>query len=342
MERTATDKGTPVKRGGSRASPNAVSALTEAGAGFDVMSFAGNHSMDYGPEGFLDTIERLKKINIPVVGAGINFEEAHKPVIVERDGTKVGFLGYTSIIITEFLIAEEDEPGCAVLRAKTFYEQLDPQQGTPPLIITNLNPGDRKAMEEDIKKLRPQVDVVVVSMHAGVHAAQEIIPMYHKEAAHAAIDAGADLVLSHHAHILKGIEVYEGKTIFYGLGNFAAEHPLDAKGKIPSHSSPSFLFKARMLYGIRPNYPEFDFHPYHYDSFKTMVAKAYIADGKIQKVTYLPTYINFHLEPEVITRKDPRAQEVFDYVAKISANEELPASFSWLGDEVLISAKAGQ
>ena len=69
-----------------------------------------------------------------------------------------------------------------------------------------------------------------------------------------------------------------------------------------------------------------------------MIAKAYIQDKKIQKVTYIPAYVNPNLEPEVVTRRDPRAQEIFDYVSKISETEELKVSYSWESDEVAVCA----
>jgi poly-gamma-glutamate synthesis protein (capsule biosynthesis protein) len=76
-----------------------ITALTaEEGAGFDVMSFAGNHSMDFGEDAFFDTIRALTNAGIAVVGAGSTIKEARNPVVVERNGTKIGFLAYTSIL----------------------------------------------------------------------------------------------------------------------------------------------------------------------------------------------------------------------------------------------------
>jgi poly-gamma-glutamate synthesis protein (capsule biosynthesis protein) len=335
LESPLSDRGTPmfVNHAPCRLASKNVSALTEKGAGFDVMSFACNHAMDYGWEAFFDTLDSLKKHNIPVVGAGRNIQEAMRPVILERKDTKVGFLAYLSII-SPGLVAEEDTPGCAPLRSSHYYEQVDFQPGSPPRIITKLFPEDRKAMEDEVKKLRSQVDVLVVSMHCGVHFVPAMVAMYQKEAAYAAIDAGADLVLQHHAHILKGIELYKGKTIFYGLGNFALEHSLHFPGKLKP-KNPTYR-SLREFYHIKPipGWPKYRYHP---DARNTIIAKAYIQDKKIQKVTYIPAYINPDMEPEVVTRKDPKAQGVFDYVKQISESEDLKANFSWEGDEVSIS-----
>ena len=331
MEAVLSDKGAPsfIPHRACRLPARNVSALTEEGAGFDVMSFASNHAVDFGHEAFFDTIENLTRNKIAVVGAGRNIMEARKPAILERNGTKFGFLAYLSIVFPG-LVADEETPGCPPLRASHCYKQMDFQAGTPPLIVTELLPEDKKAMEEDIRKLRPLVDVLVVSMHAGVHFVPAMVAMYQKEAAYDAIDNGADLVLQHHAHICKGVEIYNGKAIFYGLGNFALEHPLH-KG--------SYRASLRKFYRVKA-VPGWERFTYHADARMTMIAKAYIRDKKIQKVTYIPAYINPNLEPEVVTRKDPRAQEIFDYIGTISEHEDLNVSFSWEGNEVKIAAGA--
>jgi hypothetical protein len=301
-----------------------------------VMSFAANAAHDYGAEGLLDTIHHLNSHNIAVIGAGKDIEAARKPVIIERKGTRVGFLGYLSIT-SPGCVAEENTAGSAPLRANHYYRQVDPQPGTPPMIFTCLYPEDRKAMEEDIKKLRPLVDVLVVSMHCGVHFVPMVIAMYQKEAAHAAIDAGADLVLQHHAHILKGIESYKGKAIFYSLNNFADEHGLGFPGQL---DAPDWTVRGlgtfyRKFTHTKP-VPGYEKHHGHHDALKTIMVKAYIENKKIQKVTYSPAFINPNLEPEIVKRTDPKGKEVFDYIKEISEAEELKVGFSWDGDEVLI------
>jgi poly-gamma-glutamate synthesis protein (capsule biosynthesis protein) len=147
MENPMTDKGIPqfVSHKPHRLPPSNITAYTEAGGGFSVMSFAANAAHDYGAEGLLDTIHHLNSHNIAVIGAGKNIEAARKPAILERKGTKVGFLGYLSITSLGS-VAEENVAGSAPLRATHFYQQVDPQPGTPPLIITKLFPEDRKAM----------------------------------------------------------------------------------------------------------------------------------------------------------------------------------------------------
>ena len=320
--------------------PDNISALDDkTGVGFDVMSFACNHAMDYGWDAFYDTFDHLQKAGIAVVGAGKNMADARAPVIIERNGTKIGFLGYLSIVFPG-VVAEDDMPGCAPLRASTEYRQVDFQPGTPPLIITRLYPEDRAAMEEDVRKLREQVDVLVVSMHCGVHVVPTMIADYQKEAAYAAIDAGADVVLQHHSHILKGMEFYQGKPIFYSLNNFALDY-----NRLKPNPHKAWDLGYRKLfhdfYKVKVH-PGYEKHRFHFDALKTVAAKIYVKDKKLDKVTFLPTYVNPDLEPEVLGRSDPRAQEVFDYVQMISEEVDMNVQLAWEGDEVRITPKRSQ
>src|ERR1700736_228071 len=103
----------PATRGVVRADPSQVDGL--AWAGFDVMSFANNHHLDAGYEAFFDTIAVLEGHQIAVCGVGKDLNEARRPAIVERDGTKVAFLGYSSILFPGYA-AGHGRPGCAPLR----------------------------------------------------------------------------------------------------------------------------------------------------------------------------------------------------------------------------------
>ena len=97
LESPISDKGErQVCNSGRKIRPEKISLLTDAG--FDVMSFANNHHLDYGDAAFFDTIDRVTSNNIAIVGVGANIVEAHKPTILERNGVKVGFLAYCSIV----------------------------------------------------------------------------------------------------------------------------------------------------------------------------------------------------------------------------------------------------
>ncbi len=120
LERTYSERGTPASAsiGRSRGHPRNASALKIAG--FDVVSVASNHCMDWGAEAFLDTIRLLKDMAISVVGGGKNIDEARRPAVIEHKGNRIAFLAYNSILPPGYW-ADEVRPGCAPIRVRTFY-----------------------------------------------------------------------------------------------------------------------------------------------------------------------------------------------------------------------------
>jgi poly-gamma-glutamate capsule biosynthesis protein CapA/YwtB (metallophosphatase superfamily) len=329
-DQTYSDLGYPVLGHGPNSESKNFKALPYAG--FDVISLANNHTLDWGEENLLDTLKRFKEGGMPYAGAGKNIEEARAPVILERKGTKVGFLAY-SMVYTKGYGATETKPGLAAIRVWTIYEQVDHHPGTPPRIVTIAYPEDRKMMEEDIAKLKKQVDIVVIAMHWGIHITPRVIPMYCMELGRAAIDAGADLVLGTHTHILKGVEMYKGKAIFYSTGNFAIETGPATLRKAPGSVQAITQILAR--YGCKPD-PECPTFFCPHEARTTMIVKALIEDGKIKKLTYIPCYINKYSEPEIVKQNDPRGQEVYNYVQDVSRSENLSVHFAWDGDEVSV------
>ncbi|HRQ37389.1 MAG TPA: CapA family protein [Chloroflexota bacterium] len=184
-----------------RAPPEAAEAL--ALAGFDVVSLANNHGMDYGEETLLEGIELLKAAGVQPIGAGANRAEARTPYITEANGLTVAFLGYVNVPVEA--------------RSAFDVRTWDATETSPGLAW-----GEPDVVTEDVTAVRPQVDLVVVVLHSGFEYVEE--PSEPQAAiARAAIDAGADIVIGHHAHILQGIEFYNGGVIVYGLGNFAFE-----------------------------------------------------------------------------------------------------------------------
>src|SRR5262249_40113207 len=148
--------------------------------------------------------------------------------------------------------------------------------------LTFADPADVASMREDIRRARAEADVVAVSFHWGILFTPATIAMYETELAHAAIDEGADLILGHHQHILKGIQVYRGKAIFHGLGNFALPPP--TKVNFGDKGFTKF-FNRYGEYGVGVHGNYFGFHP---DAYQTIAAKAIISDGAIQQVGFLP------------------------------------------------------
>ena len=330
LEVNITERGErlPQCRHTNRASPKTGRALRDAG--FSVVSFAGNHCMDWGRDGFFDTIDNLVSADLAVVGVGATIAQAREPTIVTVKGQRIAFLAYSSILPMGYW-AEEKRPGCAPMRAWTHYEQVEHDQpGTPARIHTFANGEDLAAMKSDIAAARAKADVVIVSLHWGIHFIPAVIADYQREVGHAAIDAGADLILGHHAHILKGAEVYRGKTIFYSLCNFAMDLRMD-----PAHAASKGF---REIQTLHPRWvPDFDsLYNFPDDSRMTAVVKAEIGPDGLGPVTVLPTYINRNAQPEILTGADPRFSEVVDYLGSVTDNQGLNARFVPHGDEVQI------
>ncbi len=167
-----------------------------------------------------DTIAELQRLGIATTGAGKNIEEARHPAILERDGIRLGFLSYNCVGPRESWGAK-NRAGCAYVHVLTHYELDHASPGGPPNVYTFANPSTLEAMAADIENLRREVNVLIVALHKGLGHTPATVGMYERQIAKAAIDAGADIVVGHHAHILQGMEVYRNRPIFHGLGNFA-------------------------------------------------------------------------------------------------------------------------
>lgn len=294
--------------------------------GFNVCTMANNHTLDWGVDAVIECRQRLAKLGIAVCGAGKNVTEAHQPAFVEKNGVRVAFLGYLSVGPNGYM-AEEDKPGAAMVRAHTLYESNEYQPGTPPKILTWPYKEDLAMMVEDIKKVRKQADIVVMTDHWGIHNAPVIIPDYEYEVAYAAIDAGADLVLGTHPHILKAVEVYKGKVIIHSLANFVMESGIAQK----EGENRGLRLKSWAAMNARV------YRPRHPDQSKSFIVKAGIENKKISRVSLLPVMLDLEwANPELLPRTDVRAQEIFQYMVDITQGVGLTTRYSWDGDEIAI------
>jgi poly-gamma-glutamate synthesis protein (capsule biosynthesis protein) len=153
---------------------------------------------------------------------------------------------------------------------------------------------------------------------------------YERQVSHAAIDAGADLVLGHHAHILKGIELYQGKAIFHGLCNFVTYLPFLAPRL--DEDPHSWASRRRKLFGFEPD-PEYPTYPFHPEAIFTIIGRCIVKERQIADIRFIPCLINKEGHPK-ITGRDAQGQKVFDYMEKITREAGLSVSFEWKGNEV--------
>lgn len=206
-------------------------------AGIQAVGIANN--VNYGEAAITSSVARLDKLGIPHAGAGAGRDAAHAPVILKRNGTRFGFLQRTSVYWPTNHEAAQNAAGVAVIRAHTAYQlplhktrrEVPPcnRPGLPPTILTWADAAYLQKFKDDIAALRAKTDIVVASCHWGLN---EDPLQYMIEIAHAAIDAGADVVMGHGPHVMLPVEVYKGKPIYYGLGRFSF-HSGHHAGKAP-------------------------------------------------------------------------------------------------------------
>ena len=313
---------------------NPVGMAVLAKAGLTLATLAGNHIWDSGPSGIEDTINGLRGLGIVTVGAGSDIEEATKPAIVEKAGVRIAFLDYNCVGLKE-TYAGKEKAGCAYVHVMTHYDLDYACPGGPPTVYTYCESKSLRRMIDNVRDLRSSCDVLVVSLHKGLVHTPVKLAQYEREVTHAAIDAGADIIFSHHAHILKGIEVYRAKVIFHGLGNFV--NVVRHLTVDPSKGLDQWAKRRKEIFGFEPD-PEYPpFYPFHPEAKHTLIARCIIEDAKISRVSYLPCFINKKGAPEILKR-DERGQQTFDYVEKITRGADLNARFAWDGDEVVVLA----
>jgi poly-gamma-glutamate capsule biosynthesis protein CapA/YwtB (metallophosphatase superfamily) len=309
--------------------PENLAALQRAG--FHVATLAGNHIFDVGPEGIEDTIAELKRLGIATAGAGMTLADARRPAVLERAGIRFGILSYNCVGPRESW-AGTKKPGCAYVKVLTHYELDYASPGGPPTVYTFAEPQSLDAMISDIEQLRVSVDILIVALHKGLGHTPATVSWYERQVAKAAVDAGADIVVGHHAHILQGVEVYRGRPIFHGLGNFAiATRALNIEAN-PSPARLAWALRRKKLFGFEPD-PEYLTYPFHPEGKNAIIAFCEVSRQGISKAGFIPCFVNKHSQPEILG-KDARGQSVADYVCDITARAGLKAEFSWDGDRL--------
>jgi len=214
------------------ADPKAMAGLEEAG--IDLLSLANNHFGNQGQKGMLDTFKILNDNGIAYVGAGKDGVEAHAPYIKEINGVKFGFLSYA--YPEDLYIATADKAGMANM--------------------------DLETAKSDVVKLKEQVDVVIVLVHAGTEYTAK--PNTQQIAFdHGVIDAGADLVIGHHPHWVQSTERYKNKFIIYSLGNLIFDQMWSQETR------------------------------------EGAIAKAYFRNKNLEKIDIIPIIINDYGQPDL-------------------------------------------
>jgi poly-gamma-glutamate synthesis protein (capsule biosynthesis protein) len=240
-----------------RSNPGTEQALKYAG--FSVLSLANNHTLNFGKQGIKDTFNYLTKTGIKYVGAGNNKQEANQPVYVEKKGIKFAFLAYNdSDVVPASYEATYNRAGTAFMRIERMI----------------------KAVEEAKQK----ADFVIISMHAGTEYTQK--PNNSQvNFAHAAIEAGADLIIGHHPHVVQVMEKYKEKYIFYSLGNFVFDQPQSQETK------------------------------------EGLVIKVYFTKDGISKISFLPVVMENLAQPRIANLK--KAEKILQRLKFSLTNQDI-------------------
>jgi poly-gamma-glutamate synthesis protein (capsule biosynthesis protein) len=257
LETTLAEGGTRTKvkeaKYAFRGHPDGVKGLSLAG--FDAVSLANNHALDYGWEPLRDTIESLEDAGIGHAGAGKDTTAAWKPATIETtSGATVAYLAFSHVVPPGFL-ATDNRPGVASGK------------------------HDEALVKKAIKKAKKSHDYVIVSFHWGVEYVDDANADQVRRAHHA-IDAGADMVLAHHPHVIQGVEFYNGRLIAYSLGDFVFDH-------------------------------------YSRKTGEAFILEAELGPDGTASATAVPVYLDEHGRPEYV--QGSHAKEILSRLKKISA-----------------------
>lgn len=302
-----------------------------AAAGFTVATLAGNHVFDFGGQGIEDTRRHCLQRGITPTGAGRDLAQAWEPAVVRSQGRRLVVFSVNCVGPPESW-AGTAKPGCAYLEVITHYEKRGANPGGPPRIYTFAEPRSLEAFRHRIAEHVAEGSDVLVSLHKGlVHQPVEIAS-YEYQVSHAAIDAGACAVISHHAHILKGVEVYRGRPIFHGLGNFATVTTALNNQPEDSPERRAWARERVRLFGFEPDpaMPEYPFHP---ESRNTAIAVLEFGAEGLLGAALIPCWIDGEARPQPLTRFNG-GQAVGDYIMGITEEAGLGTTLRWQGDRL--------
>jgi len=296
------------------AAPENLAALQRAGV--DAVTLAGNHIADCGPQGIADTIAELRRLGIVSCGAGSDWSAAVAPARLDVGSARVALLSY-NCVGPESAWATDSRAGCAYVRVETADGR--PVAPATPLVRADLE--SLAIMTGQIQQARHGSDLVIVALHKGIVHTPATLAPYERPLAQAAIEAGADVVIGHHAHIMRGVEIYRGKPIFHGLGNGcvvtralspAQEHPGRAQ----------WALRRREMFGFDPD-PAYHLAPFHPEAVNAIIARLTCSSQGRIEFGFVPLHVEAPGRP--VRADGETAQGVADYLARITRLAGLPA-----------------
>jgi poly-gamma-glutamate synthesis protein (capsule biosynthesis protein) len=309
------------------ADPRHLSALQRAG--FDAVTLAGNHIADCGARGIADTRGELARLNIACCGAAANIDLARQPAVLRALGRRLAILSYNCV---------GPENGWATpARAGCAYVRINGRNGVPIAPTADLLAPDSEsltAMQRDIAAAAGHHDFVVVALHKGlVHTPSRLAP-YERPVAHAAIEAGAHAVISHHAHLIRGMEFHRGRPIFHGLGNGCVV----TRALSPGQDHPAraaWVLERKRLFGFEPD-PAYWLAPFHPEAVHAMLGRIrWHEDGRIE-AGFVPVHVEAPGRPVIASGE--KAAAVTAYIGRITIEAGLPPLSFSVRDDMVVAA----
>ncbi len=309
------------------ANPAHLAALSRAG--FAAMTLAGNHIADCGETGINDTLAGLAAQSIAYCGAGASLAQARQPALLQIKDRKLALLSY-NCVGPESSWATAGHAGCAYLPVTTG----DGAPVAPARTLLAPTPEAFTILRNDIASARAQAGLVVVALHKGIVHTPAVVAPYERALAHAAIEAGADLVIGHHAHIVRGIEFHHGKPIFHGLGNGCVVTRALDPGQ-PHAARAAWAQRRQQLFGFVPD-PAYKLAPFHPEAINAFIARVlWHQDGSLE-VGLVPVHVDAPGRPRLANAEE--AARISAYVQAITLQAGLGARcFTPRADMVVIT-----
>lgn len=286
LELPLSERGEPCRGKSINHRGKALNADGLVETGVSCVNLANNHLLDYGELAMFDTLELLDRKAIGRFGAGRNIAEARKGHVVEKNGLRVGFLGYSTTLPGGFA-ATADCAGVNPLRVHTAYKppvSLIEYPGTAPQIVSWTEPADLQTLRDEVAAFRQQVDVLIVYMHWGTSMTPRVHD-FQREIARTAIDAGAHALFGGHQHVMSAIEFYKGCPIVHGSAN--------------------------LLFDTWTSF-------FNNETLKSFLFGATLDKNGLHDCYLLPVKTGVGVAPAPLTRGDPRWNQIFEDLQALS------------------------
>ncbi len=306
-----------------------------ARTGINLVSQANNHALDFGPEGLKECLQALDQANITHAGAGTTLAEAHAPGTLELAGhkTRVALLSYMRYWTAKYRSKDASAPSLATIDPAVILVAKDGKVEA----VEGPQEADVKTMEDDIVLARRHADLLLVSLHNHdvthhrAYGIQDTTPPNEEIMFRRAVEAGADFVLGTGPHVLRGIEIYKGRPIFYSLGDFIYQY------RTPERI-PADILHQRDIEMPRPTNVSVWDRRESQEVLQTVMVRMVTNQGKLKRIQLLPITIDDEGSLYGVPRlaNSQRGAEILALMQKLSAPYGTKIVIKgWYGEVVL-------